>query len=291
MLPTILHPLMVFLGGCSYGMVSTFVKLAYQQGFGVDAVTGCQYLLAFLGLWLGALLVPRIQLSAKQRLVLIAAGIPMGLTGIFYNQALLYVDASVAIILLMQFTWITMVIKYVYEHVVPKRHHCVAVVIILLGSVLASGFVQSSIQVSWLGVGLGLLSALSSALFLYFSGSVGLMLHPLYKAALMTTGALLIVVVWMPPTFMDNMELLQGVLPYSAVAAVFASVLPVILFNFSMPKVGNLGSILTASELPMAVFMSTVVLHESVSRVQWLGMVVVLLGIVYANSKKQPEFT
>ena len=37
------YGLLVFLGGCSYGMVSTFVKLAYGLGFGVSDVTGTQY--------------------------------------------------------------------------------------------------------------------------------------------------------------------------------------------------------------------------------------------------------
>lgn len=45
------YGLLVFLGGCSYGMVSTFVKLAYGLGFGVSDVTGTQYLFGALMLW------------------------------------------------------------------------------------------------------------------------------------------------------------------------------------------------------------------------------------------------
>jgi drug/metabolite transporter (DMT)-like permease len=40
-----------------------------------------------------------------------------------------------------------------------------------------------------------------------------------------------------------------------------------------------LATILSAAELPMAIFMSSVVLHEDVSALQWLGVVIILLGI------------
>lgn len=57
-----------------------------------------------------------------------------------------------------------------------------------------------------------------------------------------------------------------------------------ILFNIGMPKVGgSLGTILSASELPMAVTMSTCILHETVSLLQWIGVVIILLGIAYPN--------
>ncbi len=37
------YALLVFLGGCSYGVVSTFVKLGYSEGFRLSEVTGSQY--------------------------------------------------------------------------------------------------------------------------------------------------------------------------------------------------------------------------------------------------------
>lgn len=36
------YMLLVFLGACSYRVLSTFVKLAYDQGFHVGEVTGSQ---------------------------------------------------------------------------------------------------------------------------------------------------------------------------------------------------------------------------------------------------------
>ena len=79
--------LLVFLGGCSYGVVSTFVKLAYGEGFTQGEITGSQYLLGAVMLWIVAVFVPKVKLSGKQVVILLASGFPMGLTGIFYNKS------------------------------------------------------------------------------------------------------------------------------------------------------------------------------------------------------------
>jgi len=49
------YALIVFLGGCCYGALSTFVKLAYSAGFTVAEVTGSQYLMGALLIWMVAL--------------------------------------------------------------------------------------------------------------------------------------------------------------------------------------------------------------------------------------------
>ena len=67
----------------------------------------------------------------------------------------------------------------------------------------------------------------------------------------------------------------------------FGSLVPPLLFNIGMPKIGSgLGTILSASELPTAVLMSTLVLHEAVTFSKWIGVIVILIGIAYPNFKK-----
>ncbi len=65
---------------------------------------------------------------------------------------------------------------------------------------------------------------------------------------------------------------------------VFGVVLPPLLFTIGMPHVGpGLGTILTASELPVAVSMATLVLEEHVSIVRWMGVILILGGIAVGN--------
>ena len=68
----------------------------------------------------------------------------------------------------------------------------------------------------------------------------------------------------------------------------FGSLVPPVLFNIGMPKVGSgLGTILSASELPTAVMMSTLILHEAVTYSQWFGVIMILCGIAFPNIQKR----
>ncbi|WP_019393372.1 EamA family transporter [Priestia filamentosa] len=286
------YALLVFLGGCSYGVVSTFVKIGYSQGFKLSEITGSQYLLGSIMLWIISVFVPKVRLKGKQWLTLILSGIPMGLTGIFYNQTLNYVNASFAIILLLQFTWISIILQYLFDKKVPTRTNLIATGIILFGSLLASGFLKSEIAFSLTGISFGLLAALSFALFIFLSGRTSIPIHPIYKSAIMTTGAALTIFVLLPPVFLVNDSLTNGLWIYGLLTGFFGSVIPPILFNIGMPKVGgSLGTILSASELPTAVTMSTIVLHETVTLFQWIGVVIILAGITYPNIKIRQTYS
>lgn len=278
------YAVLVFLGGCSYGVISSFVKLAYGDGFALGDVTGSQYVLGAIMLWIFALFVPKIKLNGKQWLILMISGTPMGLTGIFYNQTLEYVDASFAIILLLQYTWMSMVLQWIFDKQAPSRQSLVATTIILLGSVLASGLLKQDMTFSFIGISWGLLAALSFATFIFVSGHTSIPVHPIYKSAIMTTGAALLVCIVLPPVFLINGTLTNGLLLYGLLFGFFGSLVPAVLFNVGMPKIGSgLGTILSASELPTAVLMSTLVLHEAVTLSQWLGVIIILAGIAFPN--------
>ena len=52
------------------------------------------------------------------------------------------------------------------------------------------------------------------------------------------------------------------------------------LFSIGVPKVGTgLGTILGAAELPTAIIASITLVHEVVTFMQWIGIIVILLGI------------
>lgn len=283
------YALLVFIGGCSYGVVSTFVKIAYNQGFTVNDVTGSQYFFGAVMLWAATFIMRKWRpLSIKQWLTLLASGIPMGATGIFYNHSLQYVNASLAIILLLQFTWMGIVLQYLFDRKKPTKQNIIATVIILIGSVLASNLLMDTITLSWAGIGWGLLSGLSFATFIYVSGKSGIPVHPIEKSAIMCTGGAILVFIFLPPAFLINGSLTEGLLPFSLYFAFFGSLLPPLLFNIGMPQVGSgLGNILSASELPTAVFMSTIVLKEPVTLYQWMGVIIILIGIAFPTLRNR----
>ena len=107
----------------------------------------------------------------------------------------------------------------------------------------------------------------------------------------MTTGATIFVFIILPPSFLFNGALIEGLFPYALFYGFFGSLVPPLLFNIGMPKVGSaLGNILSASELPTAVLMSTLILKEVVTFSQWIGVIAILIGIAYPNLHKPQKY-
>ncbi len=281
------YVLIVFLGGCSYGILSTFVKLAYATGFSVQEITGGQYLFGTAIIWLLVALTKKQKISRNQAVKLLLSGVPFGLTGIFYYHSLQSLHASLAIIFLFQYIWIGSILELVFLKKKPSLEKLVAIVILLAGSLLAAGILSDTgVTVSLQGAMWGMLSAVTFATFIFLSGSVGKDTAPLLKSALLSSGGLIIVFIVFPPFYLIDLPVLIGVTKFGLILGFFGAVLPPLLFSIGMPKIGpGLGTILTASELPVAVLMSAFVLKEHVSGVQWIGVVIILGGIAASNLK------
>ncbi|MBD2862905.1 DMT family transporter [Paenibacillus oceani] len=281
----------VFLGGCCYGLLSTFVKLAYSAGFSVSAVSGGQYLFGALLSWILVMFTKKQKLPFKRICQLLLSGIPFGLTGVFYYQSLQTLNASLAIIFLFQFVWIGTLLEWVVYKKKPTAGKMVSIAVLLIGSVLAANVVSAGgIVLSWAGMAWALLSALTFTTFIFLSGSVGKDTPPVQKSALLSTGGLIVVFVLLPPAFLLDMSVLMGVAPYGLLLGFFGVVLPPLLFSIGMPRIGpGLGTILTASELPVAVSMSSFILAEHVSLLQWIGVVLILGGIAAGNVSLAPK--
>jgi drug/metabolite transporter (DMT)-like permease len=290
--------LLVFLGACSFGVVSTFVKLAYKQGYTLGDVTGSQAFFAMLILWPLYFLQTRSKSFREQQKPqttptwkLLLAGTTNGLVSMAYYQCVQMTQASVAIILLMQFTWISILIEAVLFKKKPTLLQMLAVVLVLGGTVLASGMLETQVEnLSWAGIGFGMLAALGYSIFLIVNGRVGNELSPVKKSAWMLTGSTILVFVVFPPVFLINGSLMQGLGALGIVFALFAAVIPPVLFAKGIPRAGVvLSSILSTVELPVAVAMSYFVLHEPVTALRWVGVVIILLALVLPNLKRKRQ--
>lgn len=279
------YALLVFLGGCSYGILSTIVKIAYAAGLTPAEVCGGQVFFGMLLLWMAALRHRGFPLNGRRALTLICCGMPIGLTTMFYYTALQTVTASFAIILLFQFVWVSTAIDCVFSRRLPDRQKVAAIAILLPGSVLAAGLVGSSDNISLTsGVLWGLASAVSYSFVLLVSGTVGCEVPPVLKSALMSVGAATVIFAFMRPTFLLSLGSLAAVTPYGIPLGIFGIALPPLLFSIGIPHTGpSLGSILTSSELPMAILMAFFVLGEHIALVQWLGVALIFLGVIVGN--------
>lgn len=217
------------------------------------------------------------------------AGMFTGLVGIFYYQCVKLLPASVAIILLMQYLWMSMLIELVVFKKKPSRKQLLLLCVILVGTFLAAGIFGDTIILNLKGVGFGLLAALCYAIFLMTSGRVGNDLPVLKKSALMITGSCLLTWIIFPPMFFFNGVLIGGLYLWGFALAFLGTVIPPFAFSKGIPKVGvSIGAILSASELPVATLSSALILQEHVSFLRWVGVALILFAIAATNISSKP---
>jgi drug/metabolite transporter (DMT)-like permease len=284
--------LLVLLGACSFGILSTFVKLAYGEGYTLGEVTGVQVFFGMVILWVlfflgkaSGIIKERSEKKKNAAWKLIVSGFSTGLVSITYYKCVELVPASIAIILLMQFVWIGILIEFLIFKSRPTRAQLYSMILVLGGTLLAAGlFNQQEMELSLSGVFFGLLAATFYSVFLIVNSRLGNDYPPVQKSAFMLTGACLLVFVVFPPVFIFNGVLGGGLWQWGLLLSVFGTVIPPLFFAIGVPKIGvTVSSIISAAELPVAVAMSYFVLAEKVSGMQWIGVVIILSAIVFSN--------
>lgn len=290
--------ILVLLGAISFGVLSNIVKTAYKQGYTIGQVTFVQTFFGALILWLLYFIFNRSSAKARHQnsaskknlkleaLKVIISGICPGLVGIFYYLCVQHVPASIAIILLMQYLWISVLIDYIVFKQKPSALQVIAVIIIIAGSILAAGLLNAHIEFNLEGYLFGFLAALANCLFLIVSNRVGNQMPALKKSALMITGACLTTCVIFPPLFIFSTHFADPVYLFGVILALLGTVIPPYLYSVGIPKVGlSVSAILTAVELPVAVCASYFYLKEVITLWQWIGVLVILIAIVISNVK------
>ncbi|MGP4075819.1 EamA family transporter [Halobacillus sp. K22] len=274
---------LVFLGAASFGFTPIFVKTGFQYGYSLGQLNIVQMLAAFvflwgLSLWKGL----RIKEIQKSDLVkIIATGSTVGLTGIFYYGAMQYLPASIAIILLFQFVWIGMLYEWIFTKTPPERLHLISLAVTLTGVVLASGLTGGDgLDLHPIGLILGLLSGFAYAGFIFFSGQVAVNSHPILRSSLMVTGSLVLVMLVFIRDIPTIPVLDTRLWAIGAGIALVGAVIPPLFFAGGAPLIsGRLANVLSSVELPVAIISAMLILSETVTLVQWTGIILILAAI------------
>ena len=315
--------LFVAMGASIFGMLATFVKLSYRDGFTTSEVTTAQFVLGLLGL----LILNGIQTktakknlakpTAKEVRILMLSGTSLGCTSLFYYLCVQYINVSIAIVLLMQSVWFSVVVESFISRKFPNLKKIIATVIVLAGTFLATNLINLDVTLDWHGVFWGLMAAASFTATMFTSNTLATHIPVLRKSLIMLSGGAIIVFIFLffaqiGPlhfdflkslylNFTDNTEHIKPFdfsifYTYGFVLALFGTIIPPILFNLGFPKTGlGLGSIISSLELPVSVTMAFVLLGEEVIVIQWVGILLILFAIVLMNlpsrkNKLVPEF-
>ncbi|WP_127845624.1 EamA family transporter [Psychroflexus aestuariivivens] len=283
----------VALGASCYGLLTTFVKLAYAEDFTTYEVTFSQLIIGFVALSILNLFLKKkhrpiqdSKLRNKTILYLILSGTSLGFTSIFYYLAMQYITVSVGIVLLMQSVWMGVVLDGIVNKIKPTKIKIISVIIILIGTVLAADLLFHEQSADLVGIGYGFLAALSYTVTIMTSNRVGLQFHSITRSKWMMLGGLLVVSAITLPELLQGMNL-EIFMIWGPILALFGTVLPPLFFTAGMPKINvGLGAIISSIELPVAVLMGYFFLSEEQNIYKWIGILLILSSIVLMNLKK-----
>jgi drug/metabolite transporter (DMT)-like permease len=283
------------LGASSYGMLATFVKLAYadlssqglhytpaeiitaQFALGIFFIFGIN---AFQKRTKGITVVKASSFDIKK---LMLVGTSTGLTSIFYYLAVRFIPVSVGIVLLMQTVWMGVVLEMLLDKKKPSDIKIIAVFIVLIGTALATNLFSAEFDLDWRGIVLGLLAAASFTTTMFAANKVATSISAAQRTLYMLLGGAVVVTVFALLTqhtpFNYDIFYKWGIL-----IALFGTVIPPMLLNAGFPLTGiGLGSIVSALELPVSVMMAYFLLNENVVLSQWIGIFLIILAIVIMN--------
>jgi drug/metabolite transporter (DMT)-like permease len=280
---------LVGLGATSYGMLATFVKLAYKEQFTTAEVTIAQFIYGIIGV----LIINAFQKSNSKQVIdkatpknimqLMIAGTSLGMTSVFYYLCVRYINVSIAIVLLMQTVWMGVLLEMLLEKKLPSLQKILAVIIVLVGTVMATNILNNTVDIDWRGIFWGLLAAASFTTTMFTANRVAIGISSAQRSLYMLLGGAVIVFAFafftQTTPFNFNIFLKWGIF-----LALFGTIIPPMLLNLGFPITGiGLGSIVSALELPVSVMMAFFILNENVILSQWFGIVLIILAIVIMN--------
>jgi drug/metabolite transporter (DMT)-like permease len=280
---------LVGLGATTYGMLATFVKIAYTENYTTAEVTTSQFILGIIGILLINLFQKiknkntATKASSRNIFQLMLAGTSLGMTSVFYYLAVKYIPVSIGIVLLMQTVWMGVLLEMILEKKLPSKQKVISVFIVLIGTVLATNLINNEIQLDWHGIMWGMLAAASFTTTMFTANSVATNISSAQRSLYMLLGGAIIVF---------GFSIATQVTPFNyaifakwgIILALFGTIIPPMLMNAGFPLTGiGLGSIVSALELPVSVMMAYVLLNEDVNITQWLGILLIIIAIVIMN--------
>ncbi|MDR0439205.1 MAG: EamA family transporter [Methanocalculaceae archaeon] len=288
---------LVLLAACCYGILSTIVKIAVGNGLDISIILVGKF---FYGLIILSILVsfvhflfPKYDKTAKSTistwkrgLILFITGTAMCLVTVCYFYSVSYLPISVAVILLFQFSWMGVVIEAIANGKMPSRNQLIAVAIIFAGTIFAGGTTGFGMEIDPFGVVIALIAAFFYATFVFLSGRIEPSMMSIDRSFLIAlTGFIFVCAII---TCIDNPVAIfakifaNDSIIYGMALGLFGVAFPILLLAIGTPRISTgIATILNAVELPVEILAATIILTETVSNIQWIGVLAILVGIAF----------
>ncbi len=277
---SIANPLLVFIAGSSYGFIVPVIKAAANIGVFPSTFLPLQYILAFVA-GFAYCLIRRVRMPRARSLLQMALlGVCTGFTSICYYTAVSLLPSALALTLLFQYVWVSVLIECVVERHLPTRSSVIAIAIVLVGTCFAAGLFDGPLDhLDPKGIAFGIGSAFAYALYLYLSGRIATDQPTELRTTMLAVGGIAITSLANPAAYATSLGDAHAWI-FALALSILGILLPTSLINYASPKLSpGMVSIMASSELPVGVLAAWAFAADAPSPLVLFGAFLVLLGI------------
>lgn len=284
--------MVAFAAACN-GLLSIIFKYALNDHVNMNYLLLMGASIAVLVFSLIIVINKQAYFNFRQCFPLFIVGLFLGATAFTFSKAVEHLSASMAVLLQFQFTWIAIVIDAVYSRKLPSKTKVFVIVLILLGTVLATNIIGSdNIHVSLTGIIFGLLCASCFGFYIFANEHIQADLHWSLRAFYIMLGSLVFSIIITIPDMVSSSNIesqasFDTTLFHSSILALFGYSVPIVFFAIGIPKIGaTISAMLSALELPVAIIAAMLLLQEQISILQWVGVVLIVVSLLIREPKK-----
>lgn len=288
------YVVMVAIAASANGLLSCIIKLGLNAGVSLSNLLLSSVSIGFLFFLSMMVICRQTKMPLKRFLSLAIVGIFIGLSAFCYTKSVEYLPASIAVVLQFQFTWIGVLLDAIYRKKWPNLARWLMVGLIFFGTLFAAGLINSDNQLylSSNGIIFGLLCALSFSFYLFLNNHIEPDAHWSQRSFCTMAGSIVITLLLVIPGHSIDTPAsgFSDILYYGGIMAIIGYAIPISFFAIGIPKIGSaISSLLSACELPVAIIGAMLLLSESVSGLQWFGIILIFISMLIKDPEGSPS--
>ncbi len=276
--------LMILIAAISYGAITPVVKIASLRNIPIAWLTVAQYPLPLVFfLFMTGMVARRRRVTLQNPGLIVLIAMAAALTGLTYYRSVALLRPGFAILLLFQFAWLAPLLEWLFYAKKPAGPQWFGITVILGGTLLAVPLGHG--HWSFLGMAWGLLGGVGYALTLVWSSRLSATDTP-WPPALVSTGlgGILVAIVYHTWSLANPPP---EVWFWGALIGLLSQAIPLWLIYRNAPLLGaGPTAIIASAELPVAVILSRILIGQPTDIVQWLGIILILGGILLGTLTK-----
>lgn len=274
----------IIISSMFFGALPLLTKIGYDGGANAETMLAIRFILASVLVW-GYLLLTRtrIKVTLKELVVFaLVAVFGFGMMAYTYFNAFYYIPSSMAAMIMFCYPAVVTFASSVMLKSRITRAKIIALIMVTGGAIVMS---WGDLAFNLKGILFALASMLLYSIYILYLGSK----YTFNKEPKVLTGFIILFVAIFFIIFGSvrgqiNLNIQNSSWIAALAMAIFSTFLAIMLFYAGVKKIGPaVSSIISTMEPLTAVFLGVFILHEQLKLVQWLGALLIILGVIYVQ--------